>query len=549
MLNRIVFLSFLNIALGYLFEPLARAQPDLSDPHDLIKQRASGDLAPINLDPDLTEKLISEGEKYETGGKPEDYAAAAAAYLKALEAGNSRGGLGLYLLAERYQTGRGLPKDGAKARSLFQAYRKVFEDSAHSSDSVALLVMGMSYDYGVGTAVDLKKAAILFLKALGLVKDDPQQNAEAAIAAKYLVSVGIRLRYKQPAEANLIVQVLSAAADYEEDAGVFLARLYSLGEVVRRNPIKAAELYRKAAERGNSDAQEELGMIYRIGEGVIRDDVEALKWLTLAAVGGDSEKVSRRDQLEAELTRAEIDKARELARRFSPRDENVPIAKEASKRPRKGPTFSATGFFISNDGYLLTNHHVVRDSRKILVHTDSADLSAKLIRTDVANDLALLKVDGLFSAIPLGNVLDVALGDSVTTIGFPNIQVQGVSAKFTAGEISSLSGIQDDPRVFQISVPIQPGNSGGALVDERGNVVGITSAGLSATAMLKAGGSIPQNVNYAVKISYAQLLLDGVPDLSAKLLTPGAQKLERSAIVDRTRRATVLILVWQKEDQ
>src|ERR1039457_7599797 len=69
------------------------------------------------------------------------------------------------------------------------------------------------------------------------------------------------------------------------------------------------------------------------------------------------------------------------------------------------------------------------------------------------------------------------------------------------GEIASLSGAGDGPRYFQISVPVQPGNSGGALVDEHGNVIGIVSAKLDEAAALTASGSLPENVNYAVKSS------------------------------------------------
>jgi S1-C subfamily serine protease len=77
--------------------------------------------------------------------------------------------------------------------------------------------------------------------------------------------------------------------------------------------------------------------------------------------------------------------------------------------------------------------------------------------------------------------------------------LQGFAPKFARGEIASLSGAVDDARYFQISVPVQPGNSGGALVDEHGNVVGIVSAKLDASAVLAASGALPENVNYAVK--------------------------------------------------
>ena len=91
------------------------------------------------------------------------------------------------------------------------------------------------------------------------------------------------------------------------------------------------------------------------------------------------------------------------------------------------------------------------------------------------------------------------LGGTVVTVGFPNIGLQGFAPKFARGEIASLSGAADDARYFQISVPVQPGNSGGALVDEHGNVVGVVSAKLDAATALAASGALPENVNYAVK--------------------------------------------------
>ena len=80
------------------------------------------------------------------------------------------------------------------------------------------------------------------------------------------------------------------------------------------------------------------------------------------------------------------------------------------------------------------------------------------------------------------------LGGTVAKVGFPDIGLQRFSPKLAKGEIASLSGIQDDPRYFQISVPVQPGNSGGTLVDERGNVVGIVSAKLNMSAALTSSG-------------------------------------------------------------
>ena len=111
----------------------------------------------------------------------------------------------------------------------------------------------------------------------------------------------------------------------------------------------------------------------------------------------------------------------------------------------------------------------------------------------------------------------VRLGATAATVGFPNTGLQGFAPKLAKGEIASLAGAQDDARHFQISAPIQPGNSGGALVDERGNVIGVVVAKLSQRAALASSGALAENVNYAVKSSYLLSFLESVPEVAAKL--------------------------------
>ena len=116
--------------------------------------------------------------------------------------------------------------------------------------------------------------------------------------------------------------------------------------------------------------------------------------------------------------------------------------------------------------------------------------------------------------------------------------------KLAKGEIGSLAGIQDDPRYFQISVPVQPGNSGGVLVDARGNVVGIVAAKLDASAALAATGSLPENVNYAVKSSLLLSFLESVPDVAAKLKEPLTAERKFEDVVKSAQAAAVLVLVY-----
>jgi len=171
-------------------------------------------------------------------------------------------------------------------------------------------------------------------------------------------------------------------------------------------------------------------------------------------------------------------------------------------------------------------------------------ISAKMVKAAAANDLALFKAEGRFAALPVAASRGVKLGGTVATVGFPNIGLQGFAPKLAKGEIASLSGAGDDARYFQISVPVQPGNSGGALVDERGNVVGVVSAKLSARAALASSGALPENVNYAVKSSYLLSFLESVPEVSAKLKEANTKEMKFEDVVQAAEQAAVLVLVY-----
>ena len=172
------------------------------------------------------------------------------------------------------------------------------------------------------------------------------------------------------------------------------------------------------------------------------------------------------------------------------------------------PDSYGTGFFISTDGYLVTNHHVVKDGDEYSVFYKEKWIEAEVIRKDPANDLVILKAKGAgFPALAVDFTGDVRPGDSAFTIGFPAPEIMGFSPKTTKGAISSLSGIKDDPRFYQTTVAIQPGNSGGPLCDSSGNVIGITTS----TLKFLNGKYAPQNVNYGLKSSYLRPLIQSIP--------------------------------------
>lgn len=175
---------------------------------------------------------------------------------------------------------------------------------------------------------------------------------------------------------------------------------------------------------------------------------------------------------------------------------------------KRGKSASGTSFFVSQDGSLITNHHVVANATEIEVTVfGGKKFPATVVSSDPSNDVALLKIDAATTPLPITSATSVKKGMEVFTLGFPVVGIQGQEQKATYGRINALSGIQGDIRFFQIDVPIQPGNSGGPLINDDGQVIGIVTASLNQINVLKATGSLPQNVNYAVKSEYFQALL------------------------------------------
>lgn len=328
------------------------------------------------------------------------------------------------------------------------------------------------------------------------------------------------------------------------DAKVVLAEFYLVGKGVSESQSEAVKWYRSAAEDNHSAAQLKLGLLYFKGHGTVKNSIEAYKWLLLASAGGDKDAQKSLPMIEVAISAAEKSKGRSLAQEWEASHANRGRTRETENHPAitNEPKITGTGFLITRNGYLVTNHHVVKDCGKVRVQTAAGLLDAVVVRVDAPSDLALLKVTGTFDAVPVVSSRTARLGATVATVGFPNIGLQGFEPKLSKGDISSLAGIQDDVRYFQISVPVQPGNSGGALVDERGNVVGVVSAQLSQKAALESTGTLAQSVNYAVKSSYLLSFLEAIPEASAGMPDAKTNEQKFEAVVDDVKKATVLII-------
>jgi S1-C subfamily serine protease len=429
---------------------------------------------------------------------------------------------------------------------------------AENGNADAQYKLARFYANGYGVKQDNAEAARWLRKAA----DQGNVVAQVVLGTWYLKGRGVS---NNPAEAEKWVS--KAAERGLINAQTMLAGMYEDGDGVPQDYKQAIKWYRRAAQQGDAGALSSLGLFYSSGKGVPKNNVEAYRWFNLAAAQNPNQldfdaikhmskeretlreiikcSANARDELSRTMTAEEIAEAQRLSAAYSPRKE---MSGSYSNSDLPGvadsPTATATGFFITEDGYLITNNHVVKDATKVRLVTSAGTIDAKVVQVDAANDLALLKASGRFAPLPIAASRTVNLGGTVATVGFPNIGLQGFAPKLAKGEIASLSGAGDDPRYFQISVPVQPGNSGGALVDERGNVIGIVSAKLNAAAALASSGSLPENVNYAVKSSFLMGFLESVPAVSSKLKATVTADRKFEDVVKSAEQAAVLVLVY-----
>ena len=185
----------------------------------------------------------------------------------------------------------------------------------------------------------------------------------------------------------------------------------------------------------------------------------------------------------------------------------------------KAPTyFSGTAWQVSNN-QLVTAYHVVNGAKSMFISLANGETkAAKVIASDPSNDLAVIQIiDGTLVTKPLQLANKPSLlGTKIAVIGYPLPDILGTKVQATSGEISKLAGIQDDLRFYQISAAVQQGNSGGPLLNQQGEVIGVVSSKLNAINILKEHGDLPQNVNFAVKYPYISAMLDAANVLPTK---------------------------------
>jgi S1-C subfamily serine protease len=216
----------------------------------------------------------------------------------------------------------------------------------------------------------------------------------------------------------------------------------------------------------------------------------------------------------------------------------------APPAPQKLKLSTGSGIILNTSGDVLTNNHVVKSCKAVLIKgRNAAPVVARVDATDPKNDLAIVKFDPAAAvgtpAVFRRESRPAKLGEGIGVIGYPLMGILSAEPKATFGQINSIAGFNNDYTLLQISAPVQPGNSGGPVLDGAGSVVGVVvsqaSVGLAAIT-----GAVPQNINFAIRGEFAQIFLTAH---GVKFSTSGSQrKLETDEIAALGQKSTVLVV-------
>jgi S1-C subfamily serine protease len=290
-----------------------------------------------------------------------------------------------------------------------------------------------------------------------------------------------------------------------------------------------------------------VGAYYSQGTGVTKDLQQAYFWFLIASARGHKGALEGREVMERQLTPQQISEAQTAARTWAPSTSaksNTPSGSGSDSRgdspPSQGtgsqPDGTGSGFRVARNS-IVTNHHVIDGCTRLSVNGVPATVQS----SDARSDLALLHSLQPGQSANL-RARRLAVGDSVAVAGYP---LRGLLSGFnmTTGTVSSMSGMGGDTRLVQITAPVQPGNSGGPMLDSAGQVMGVLVSKLDAIKTAKLTGDIPQNVNFAINVNVLRSFLDSN---DTKYETTNVDKtVTTTVIAEKAKTFTVLIECWK----
>ena len=206
---------------------------------------------------------------------------------------------------------------------------------------------------------------------------------------------------------------------------------------------------------------------------------------------------------------------------------------------------TGTGFYIAPNT-IITNFHVVNGCSELRLRKNGGDLGAvRVLATSRADDLAALRTEtAAKSFLKLRVGAPIKAAEPVLVFGYPLAEALSSAGNTTLGNVTALAGLRDDLRYLQISAAVQPGNSGGPAIDEAGRLMGVVVAKLNALAIARITGDIPQNVNFAIKVSTLVNFLEA-HKIAYEPADPAARELPVTQRAERAEMSSTQVECWK----
>lgn len=445
-------------------------------------------------------------------GLKEDAAAALGWYRMAAFQGDTTS---LLTVGNQYSYGSGVEKDPQLAIHYWE--RAASQDSPE-----AFRQLGRAYALGQGVQADAEKAKTYFNRGSDL-GDGPSQYF-----------LGLLYRFSGDFRSAFVMQTiaLKVVEPGEMRDGIVKERI-ALQALLTPEQIRNSTKIAKAWRKKSAKAAPFIGgtdFIKRLQKQLTKRGFNAGEEDGIA--GGATRKAFRQyaDVLRLPSAQFASPEVYYIAYRLNlygvvkPPLPAMPAPVEASQELPSTPTLTApntpiqktdvvstgSGFVVDRNGHLVTNAHVAKGCTSIgIVDQQGNKIPAKTVKISDFSDLALIQSEGLRNREPVAfrGGDPIKLGESLVVFGFPLTGTLSDRGNLTVGNLAALSGLRDDPGMLQISAPVQPGNSGGPVLDSRGRLIGVVVAKLNAIAVANVTDDIPQNVNFAIKSSVLENFL------------------------------------------
>lgn len=459
--------------------------------------------------------------------------------------------LGEYFYAFCFENGTGVARDGAKALDW---YRKSAEQGLAASEAMLglhLLAEAAPRDYPAAVAW-LRKAAKQGVAAAmdglgkayetnrGVAADAPSAYAWYKLAVDYAIGARSKDYFRKDFERIAAAMTQSARQRGEALAASWRAELPA--------PAGPAAVANASPGAGPPSGKAPSGEGLKPGidpRSLVSAVIGALDELGFDA-GPPRDELDRRahDAIRAfQRAHGLIESGRVSKKLVAALDDALRARRDAAPPGGGGqaggarPSAIGTGFVVSAAGHVLTNNHVVAGCRELRSGDQQV---ATVVATDAEHDLAVLKLSAAAGAVAsFRDHNDAQPGEEIVVLGYPLYGLLGSDAIVTTGTISALSGLRGNRNLIQISAPVNPGNSGGPVLDASGHIVGVVVSKLDAVGVAKVTGDIPENVNFAVNEATARAFLDahGIQYRTAAT----AERLAAPEVASRSRGFTLVL--------